>query len=61
MKLDIQSVMEACSNDDNTGFCIVCGEEHYSIEPDARNYKCHACGELKVFGAEQIILEGLAK
>ena len=61
MKLDIETVISACEDDANMGFCIACGEEHYSIEPDARNYKCDACGENKVFGAEQIILEGLAK
>jgi len=61
MKLDIEQVMDAVSQDDNIGFCIVCGEEHSGVEPDARNYKCDSCGENKVFGAEQIIIEGLAE
>jgi hypothetical protein len=41
---------------DNPGFCIACGEEHYECEPDARNYKCEACGQRQVFGAEEILL-----
>lgn len=52
----IEQVIEACDRDDNTGFCTACGEEHYGIEPDARNYTCEQCGESKVFGAEELLL-----
>ena len=41
---------------DNPGFCITCGEEHYSCEPDAREYECEHCGEHSVYGAEEILL-----
>jgi Zn finger protein HypA/HybF involved in hydrogenase expression len=44
--------------EDMTGFCLACGEESERVEPDARAYQCHACGESKVFGAEEIILMG---
>jgi hypothetical protein len=28
----------------------------HGVEPDARNYLCEACGERRVFGAEEILL-----
>ena len=45
--------------DESGGFCIACGAEHYSVEPDARNYPCEECGERKVYGAEELVLMGL--
>ena len=57
--LNIETVIEAIKEDDTIGFCINCGEKHYGVEPDARGYKCGSCGERKVYGAEEIILEGL--
>lgn len=41
---------------DNPGFCLNCGEDADNCEPDARNYVCDACGELKVFGAEEVFI-----
>jgi len=43
---------------DNPGFCLSCGEEADSCEPDARNYKCESCGENEVFGAEEVLVMG---
>lgn len=61
MKLNIDEteVFAAIEEDDNSGFCIACGTQHDGVEPDARNYKCEHCGEMKVFGAEQIAIEFL--
>lgn len=42
---------------DNPGFCIACGNEQGGCEPDAREYECEACGELAVYGAEELLLE----
>lgn len=47
--------------DKNVGFCIMCGNEAHGVEPDARNYKCESCGAEQVFGAEQILIEGLTE
>lgn len=58
--LDAMEVIEAAQRDDGTGFCVACGNEQSYCEPDARNYECEDCGENKVFGAEQCILEGYA-
>jgi predicted RNA-binding Zn-ribbon protein involved in translation (DUF1610 family) len=35
-----------------------CGEIAYNVEPDAEKYKCEACGEKQVYGAEQILIMG---
>jgi hypothetical protein len=40
---------------DNPGFCIACGEEADGCEPDARRYKCEACGERAVYGADELL------
>ena len=40
----------------NLGFCLNCGAEHDSCEPDARNYHCEECGENKVYGATEIVM-----
>jgi hypothetical protein len=55
-----ERVMDATKREmfglDNPGFCIACGCEHEGCEPDARNYKCEACGERKVFGAAELLI-----
>ncbi len=40
---------------DNPGFCLACGAEAEGVEPDAREYECEACGEMQVFGAEELL------
>ena len=44
---------------DNPGFCLTCGNEQGGVEPDARNYLCESCGHMAVFGADEILVEGL--
>ena len=41
---------------DNPGFCLACGEEAEGVEPDAQRYECEACGEARVYGAEELLL-----
>jgi hypothetical protein len=41
---------------DNPGFCIVCGHEAEGVEPDARRYKCEACGANGVYGVEELLI-----
>lgn len=41
--------------DENTGFCLVCGAEHYGVEPDTRKYDCKECKKSMVYGAHEII------
>ena len=59
MKFTIEELEEALQ-DGRTGFCIACGCEAYGVEPDATKYKCEDCGENKVYGAEKILIMGLA-
>lgn len=41
------------------GICLACGEwTTGDCEPDAREYKCEACEELAVHGAEEALLMG---
>ncbi len=56
MKINIEEVMAAVEEDNNIGFCTACGERQEGVEPDAERYECEACGENRVYGAEQIIL-----
>jgi tRNA(Ile2) C34 agmatinyltransferase TiaS len=39
----------------NKGFCIKCGKESNSCEPDAEEYKCERCGRQAVYAAEVLI------
>jgi len=52
----IEAIERSWTTLDNPGFCISCGEERGGCEPDARNYKCEACGKHQVFGAEELML-----
>lgn len=58
MKIGLRRVMEAVESQEYVGFCLSCGEEHFGIEPDAREYECEACGEFQVYGAEEILISG---
>lgn len=51
-----ERVIEGVEEDDNIGFCLACGSEHYGVEPDARGYRCEECGASMVFGAEELLL-----
>ena len=41
---------------DNPRFCLACGLENGGCEPDARRYRCEACGEKQVHGADELLL-----
>jgi hypothetical protein len=53
-------ILEACERHmtslDDPGFCLACGDEQNGCEPDARRYRCEACGEFQVYGAEELAL-----
>lgn len=38
------------------GFCIACGEEAMTCEPDAEMDQCESCGERAVYGDAQLLL-----
>jgi hypothetical protein len=53
-------ILDACERHmtslDDPGFCLACGNEQGGCEPDARRYRCEACGELQVYGAEELAM-----
>lgn len=55
-KPSLEDVLEAVEADDNSGFCLACGEQAYGVEPDAREYECESCGEAQVCGAEECLI-----
>jgi hypothetical protein len=56
----IERVVEAVERHmttlDDPGFCIACGNDQGGCEPDARRYQCEACGERRVYGADEVLL-----
>jgi hypothetical protein len=58
-KPSIAQLQEVVEGDNNTGFCLACGDECDGVEPDARKYRCEGCGAHKVYGAEELMLMGL--
>lgn len=44
----------------HAGICYVCGEldDCAGCEPDARKYRCGACGERALYGLEWAMVEG---
>jgi len=52
-----RALMQAIEH--STGFCLNCGAESDTVEPDAARYECEACNNLKVYGAEELLLMNL--
>jgi hypothetical protein len=48
-------------NEGAMGFCLACKAEAYGVEPDAREYRCEACGQCRVFGCEELLMMGELK
>lgn len=48
----------AAVSEDLGGFCKACGAPAFNVEPDARNCDCDECGQSRVFGAEELIMQG---
>lgn len=51
--------VEKSDFDDDTGWCLFCGNLQYGVEPDARKYTCDDCEENKVYGLAELALMGL--
>jgi hypothetical protein len=45
---------------DNPGLCLACGADADGVEPDARKYICEVCDSPGVYGAEELLLMGVA-
>jgi hypothetical protein len=55
-KISVDQILEAVQSENDMGFCLACGAEAYGVEPDARRYECEACGQRKVYGAEELLM-----
>lgn len=53
-KFTLEQIQDA--DDQQEGFCVECGVTRECCEPDAREYKCEACGQLTVYGAQELII-----
>jgi hypothetical protein len=40
----------------SAGFCLDCGADADGVEPDAGEYKCEECGQMRVYGAEAVLM-----
>lgn len=56
-KVTMNRIMAAVEAGDGTGFCLACGAERGECEPDAREYECEECGQHKVYGAEELLMQ----
>lgn len=56
-----KQILAAIERDDNTGFCLACGNEQHGCEPDMERGVCENpdCREHRVYGAEQLLITGL--
>ena len=56
----LDAVRRQMSTLDNPGFCIACGQESMSCEPDAIRHQCESCGEHTVYGAQELMFHTIA-
>ena len=53
----LEAAEEQMTDTASVGICTECGEDYDGVcEPDAREYRCSACGAHKVYGAEELLL-----
>jgi hypothetical protein len=58
LTLHISTTQYQAMEDDNTGVCLACHEETSGVEPDAEDYECENCGEHRVTGMMNLLLNG---
>lgn len=51
-------IVRAIESGESAGFCKACGARTDGVEPDARNYRCDSCGQMEVYGAEEMLIAG---
>jgi len=52
-RFTLEQIMDA--TDKMEGLCLDCGHSSGCCEPDAKAYKCEHCGELAVYGPDEIL------
>ena len=56
----VDRVVAMVERDEMEGICLTCGLDAYNVEPDARRYPCEACGDRRVYGAEELLMRMVA-
>ena len=51
----VETARRSMSSLDDPGFCLSCGHEQDGCEPDMRDGECESCGEMRVWGAEELM------
>ena len=49
----LQAVVD--EDDQQPGFCVLCGTETYGVEVDGRAQLCPTCGSHSVYSAEELL------
>ena len=44
-----------------SGYCVRCGAMRDTCEPDARKYPCDDCGQMAVYGTDELMIMGLVE
>jgi Zn finger protein HypA/HybF involved in hydrogenase expression len=57
-KIDADETIMAAQEGDYLGYCLCCGYQQGGCEPDAHEYECEDCGELTVYGAQELVIMG---
>jgi hypothetical protein len=55
-KIDIERLLAEADAGEYVGACTECGEFAYGVEPDAKDYRCEACGTYAVTGVETLLI-----
>ena len=55
-RVTLRRVTAAIERGEYDGFCLACGAEQGSCEPDARGYTCESCRLPRVYGAEECLM-----
>ncbi|SEN67359.1 hypothetical protein SAMN05216227_102028 [Pseudorhodobacter antarcticus] len=56
--IDADEVLSVVEADENLGYCLSCGGDAHGCEPDMRKGHCEHCGDLEVYGAQELLLMG---
>lgn len=59
--INLDRLLEAATDENEEfGFCILCGTQVAGIEPDIRHSPCPDCGEHTVYGVDELIFMAYA-
>lgn len=54
--VSVDQIIDAALRDDETGICVLCGEEQGPVAPDTKAGWCESCGCNGVYGAQELVI-----